>query len=103
MIELRILKALGATVDLARSDKEAHKRLRGAVYDLVLSDIGREGRERAGFEFYPELEKAILEPSVIFYTWGRTEGTPAGAYGMATQPNELMQLIVGALLRRSGV
>ena len=103
LIELRILKALGATVDLAGSDKEALKRLRGAVYDLVLSDVGRGGRECAGFEFFPDLEKTILKPPVIFYTWGMSEGKPAGAFGMTSRPDELMQMIADALLQGSGV
>ena len=97
-IEMKIFKSLGATVDLARSDKQALERLQGAVYDIVLSDVGREGKEDAGFKFFPELQKAILNPPVIFYTMGKTAPKPEGVYGITTRPDELMQLVTDALL-----
>lgn len=100
--ELKILKALGATIDLACSDEEARQRLNGAVYDIVLSDIRRGGREDAGVRFLREVTNAILGPAVIFYV-GDAKGTPPGAYGITTRPDELMHLIVDALLERSRV
>ncbi|MCY4011313.1 MAG: hypothetical protein OXG82_01215, partial [Gammaproteobacteria bacterium] len=39
--EMKVLNRLGATIDVARSDGEARKRLDGGVYDVVLSDIRR--------------------------------------------------------------
>ena len=43
--EMRILKALGASIDLARSDEEAADRLNVAVYDIV---VGHPPRREAG-------------------------------------------------------
>ena len=97
--EMRILKSLGATIDLARSDDEARERLIGAVYDIVLSDIKRGERGDEGIKFLPVATAAILEPAVIFYV-GESKGKPEGAFGIATRPDELMHLIVDALERR---
>lgn len=97
--EMGILKDLGATIDVARCDSEARERLNGAVYDIVLSDIRRGETEDAGIRFLPEASGAMLEPPVIFYV-GESKGTPDGAFGIATRPDELMHLIVDALERR---
>ena len=97
--EAKVLKALGATIDLACSDAEARKRLDGAVYDIVLSDIKRGQRDDAGIRFLPEVGNAVLAPSVIFYV-GESKGTPYGAFGIATRPDELFHLIVDALERQ---
>lgn len=97
--EIGVLKSLGVTIDLARSDSEAQDRLDGAVYDIVLSDIRRGGSGDAGIRFLPEATEAMLGPPVIFYV-GESKGTPDGAFGIATRPDELMHLIVDALQRR---
>ena len=97
--EVRILTDLGATVDLACSDDEAREQLGQAAYDIVLSDIKRGEREDAGIRFLPEIEKAMLVPRVIFYV-SVSKGTPAGVFGIATRPDELMHLIVDAVERR---
>ena len=97
--EVEILRDLGATVDLACSDGEARERLGQAAYDIVLSDIKRGAREDAGIRFLPEIEEAMLVPRVIFYV-SESKGTPPGAFGIATRPDELMHLIVDAVERR---
>ena len=96
-VEMRILKALGATIDLARSDEEARTRLNSAVYDIVLSDINRGGQADAGVRFLDEALGAILNPKVIFYVADAKE-PPRGAYGITTQPDGLMDLIASALM-----
>ncbi|MDD9962632.1 MAG: hypothetical protein OXU70_11125 [Gammaproteobacteria bacterium] len=97
--EMRILKGLGATIDLARSNKDARERLAVAVYDIVLSDIKRGEQGDEGIRFLPEALDALLSPPVIFYV-AESKGTPNGAFGIATRPDELMHLIVDALERR---
>ena len=97
--EMRILKGLGATIDLAVSSDEARERLAAAVYDIVLSDIERGKQGDEGIRFLPEVSDALLSPPVIFYVTV-SKGTPKGAFGIATRPDELMHLIVDALERR---
>ena len=95
--EMRILKTLGATIDLARSDEEARQHLSRSVYDIVLSDIRRDGKADAGIRFLEVAASAILSPKVIFYV-SESKGKPLGAYGIATRPDKLMGLIADALL-----
>ena len=97
--EIGILQSLGATIDLARSDDEARERLNGAVYDIVLSDIKRGERGDEGVRFLPVATGAILAPAVIFYV-AESKGTPEGAFGITTRPDELMHLIADALESR---
>ena len=97
--EMRILKGLGATIDFARSNAEARERLSGAVYDIVLSDIDRGERGDEGIRFLPEALGGMLDPTVIFYV-AESKGTPEGAFGIATRPDELLHLIVDALERQ---
>ena len=97
--EMKLLKGLGATIDLAHSSKDARERLAAAIYDIVLSDIKRGERDDEGVRFLPEVSAALLEPPVIFYVT-ESKGTPEGAFGIATRPDELMHLIVDALDRR---
>ena len=97
--EIGLLNGLGATIDLARGDGEARERLKGAVYDIVLSDIRRGQCRDAGIRFLPEVSDAILAPPVIFYV-RESQGTPGGAFGIATRPDELMHLIVDAVERK---
>ena len=97
--EMSVLNGLGATIDVARSDSEARKQLDGGVYDVVLSDIKRGESQDAGIKFLPVIRDAPLGPAVIFYV-RESKGTPDGAFGIATRPDELMHLIVDALERR---
>ena len=98
--EMRILRDLGVTIDLARSNDQARERLDGAVYDIVLTDIKRGPQGNEGIKFLPTAVGAILEPAVIFYV-AESKGKLAGAFGIATRPDELMHLIADALERRS--
>ena len=97
--EIGLLNGLGATIDLARGDGEARERLKGAVYDIVLSDIRRGQSRDAGIRFLPEVSDAMLAPPVIFYV-RESQGTPGGGFGIATRPDELMHLIVDAVERK---
>ena len=95
-VEIRTLTRLGAAVDLARSDDDARTCLRGAVYDIVLSNMTRDDDERAGAVFLPEIHAAMGPPSVIYYV-GRHRQTPEGAFGLTTRPDELFRLVLQAL------
>lgn len=98
--ELTILRDLGATIDLARSNDQARERLDAAVYDIVLTDIKRGPQGDEGIEFLPTAAGAILEPAIIFYV-AESKGKPEKAFGIATRPDELMNLIADALERRN--
>lgn len=97
--EIALLRKLGATVDIAPSDRQAKERLESAVYDVVLSDMLRHGNEEAGKELLPQIQRAMLSPSVIFYV-GKPRDCPQGAFGLTVEFDELFILIIQALERR---
>lgn len=98
--EIRLLKNLGAIIDLAFTEADAVQRLDGAVYDLVLSDIRRANDPNAGIKFLPHVKAAVLDPPVVFYV--STSGpVPAGAFGLTNRPDELFHFILDALERRA--
>lgn len=100
-IEMGLLHSLGATIDLASSDRNAKQRLESAIYDLVLSDMARGDDHGAGRKFLPQVKSAMLSPPLIFYV-GKPEPLPAGAFGLTVRPDELFNLILDALERRRG-
>lgn len=98
-IEIGMLHKLGATIDLASSDRHAEQRLESAIYDLVLSDMARGDDPHAGRKFLSQVTSATLSPPLIFYV-GKPEALPAGAFGLTARPDELFHLILDALERR---
>ena len=98
--ELRILKDAGVSIDMAKTDAEARLHLHGSVYDIVLSDMRREGHAERGKTFLPEILAAVLKPEVVFYVM-QTRDTPAGAFGLTNRPDMLFNLILDILDRKS--
>ena len=97
-VEIGILTRLGAAIDLARDETEARGCLRGAVYDVVLSNMNRRGNEQAGAEFIEDIRDVPVPPPVIFYV-GRARPKPPLAFGITRRPDELFRLIERALER----
>jgi hypothetical protein len=97
--EIRLLRRLGAMIDLATDDAEARRQFSGAVYDIVISDMGRGQNPDAGEMLIPEIGRAILAPILIFYV-GQDRPAPPGALGLTVRPDELFNLILDALERR---
>lgn len=97
--EIKLLRRLGVIVDLASDDAEARRKLAGAVYDIVLSDMRRGQDLKAGERLIPDIRGAMLTPMLIFYV-GHDQPTPRGAFGLTVRPDELFNLIMDALERR---
>ncbi|QCK88198.1 hypothetical protein E8L99_21775 [Phreatobacter aquaticus] len=97
--EMRILRSFGATIEIARSDESARTSLQRSIFDLVLSDMSRDGNPRAGALFLPEVKNSLFSPPIIFYV-GNRSCSPDGAFGMTTRPDELLHLILDALERK---
>lgn len=96
---------LGLTIFPAPSDDAATRLLSapGPGYDLVLSDIKRDGDSKAGTAF---LRDALLprhpDLPVIFYVteYDPARPAPSGAFGITNRPDELLHLILDALERK---
>ena len=100
--ERATLEALVVEVTAARSTIEALKRLSADPFDLILSDIKREGIPDEGVTALPRLRQVALATPVVIYV-GRVErerGTPAGASGLTNRADELLHLVLDVLERR---
>jgi len=99
--ERRMFRQLKAEVDVAESTDEALRILRRGDYDLVLSDMNREGDATAGLKFLEQLRKEQATP-VIFYIGvvDPSKGVPAQAFGITNRPDELLHLTLDALERK---
>jgi CheY-like chemotaxis protein len=100
VLERRLLRDFGVFVDLAKSNDEAEERFLETPYDVVISDIEREGGE-SGLALPDRLARADPQrPPVIFYVTTLTEGTPDGAVGITNRPDTLMDLILDCVERQ---
>jgi CheY-like chemotaxis protein len=102
--EKQALQALGIHVDVAQTNQDAVQLLGQQPYDLVISDIDREGDPQAGLTFLSELRSMQHPEPVIFYV-GYTDperGTPAYAFAITDRPDELLDYVMDVLVRRRG-
>lgn len=120
--ERRALTSLGVTVDTAKSSDEALKMVAAGNYDLVVSDLIRDEKERdycfggedpyqpanAGCHFMRQLQRLYegkrpqVPPPLIFFS-GSVDpnwGTPVYAFGATTRVDEFFHLVIDVLERR---
>ena len=97
-----ILKKVGFSIDIAKSSREAFQLLKEKQYDLILTDVGRDGKRTEGYEFHLKLIDEKIDIPLIFYTSfvDRSKGVPPYAFGIADLPNELLHLIVDVVQRK---
>ena len=99
--ERAMLRRLQADVEMAQSTAEAEKFLQSQTYDLILSDMKRDGDGQAGLKFLQDYAKHKKRAPVIFYVGhpDPTKGVPAHAFGITHRPDELLHLVMDALER----
>jgi hypothetical protein len=97
--EMKILRRLCVQIDLARSTAEAEQCLHRAVYDIVISDMYREGDPKSGEAMVFAIAESPIPPPLIYYV-GEEREPPTGTFGLTTRPDELFQLIVHAMRSR---
>jgi CheY-like chemotaxis protein len=97
--ECRLLTALGAEVWQVRSTEEALAALPHGRWDLLLSDMGREGVSDAGLQMLKRLPPK--SPPVVFYVGhvDESQPVPPGAFGIADLPEPLLHLVLDVLER----
>ncbi|MGH2354539.1 MAG: response regulator [Chloroflexota bacterium] len=100
--ERRALEALGLAITLSRSTDDALEKLPAGRFDVVITDMGRPGDRQAGYTLLEALRRAGSRVPVIIYS---SSGTPEeraqarqrGAFGRASGPQDLIQLVVSAI------
>jgi CheY-like chemotaxis protein len=102
--ERRMLQSLLVEVEMATSTAAAEKLLqaKGKKYDLILSDMKRDGNSEAGLKFLQGYAKQKKRVPVIFYVGypDPTKPVPLHAFGITHRPDELLHLILDALERK---
>jgi CheY-like chemotaxis protein len=99
-----LLRGLMVCVDAVRSSDEAISRLSAEHYDVVISDMARNGVDDEGIRLLARMRRANLHKHMIF-TVGKYQpelGTPAFAFGITNRVDELLNLLFDALERARG-
>ncbi len=99
--EIEILEVLGIRSTLAHTTDAALKHLSDPKFDMLLSDITRNGSSQAGFDLLEFARKQAPELPFIFYV-GHADpkrGLPPYAFGMTDRPDELIHLVLDAIER----
>lgn len=100
----RILRSLGIAVDVSRSTKSALSMLANVHYDVIVSDMSRDGVPDEGLRFLNELIKRGAYRPVIFTVanFDPSRGVPPYAFGITNRVDEMLNLIFDVLERTKG-
>lgn len=103
--ERQALEALGMSITSSTSTQDALDRTRTTAFDLVISDMGRPGDERAGYTLLSALHKDRNDTPFVIYAGSnlpehRAEAVSRGAVGSTNSPEELLRLVVKGLRER---
>lgn len=103
--EQRVFEQLHAKIEFATSSAQAQKMLAKNKYDLILSDILRNGDATAGLKFLEKYRKTKKRLPLIFYVGSPDpdKPVPVGAFGLTHRPDELLHLVMDALERKKAV
>ncbi len=96
-----LFRAVGMTVDTARSTEEALVLLKQGTYDIIISDIERSGDPRAGIKMLRDLERhRILTPVVIYAMRFNPElGVDYRIFAGTNNPNEVVHYVIDLMER----
>ena len=91
-------------IDLARKSDEGFDALGRADYDLIISNMNRDGNSDEGARFLARVRAAGYSEPVVFYILNLTPSreTPGDAVGITNRPDELVHLVLDGLERVRG-
>jgi hypothetical protein len=95
---------LGVFVDLARSTGEAISKLTSTGYDMVISDMERDGVHDEGMKFLSRARSLGLHRPTVFYLSrvDESRGLPPHAFGITARPDHLLHYVTDVLERERG-
>jgi CheY-like chemotaxis protein len=104
--ERQALEALGVTFVLATSTEEALEKVRRQSFDAIISDMGRALDSQAGYTLLDKLREAGNRTPFIIYAGSgaaehRAEARRRGAIGSTNRPDELFDMVLTALGKKS--
>jgi CheY-like chemotaxis protein len=100
----KILRSLGIFVDIARDTDQALSMMKETRYDVVLSDMSRDGVADEGIRFLNESIRRELHRPTIFTVglFDPARGVPGYAFGITNRIDELLNLVFDVLERERG-
>lgn len=100
--ERRMFRQLGVDIDTVTRNDAALKSIESARYDLMLTDIGRDGQSSSGLDLLRLVHERKPELAVIIYVgdFRPDLGVPGYAFGIAHRPDELLHLTLDVLDRK---
>ncbi len=100
----RILRSLGIMIDVARNTKSALNMLANAHYDVIISDMNRDGIPDEGLRFLNEtIRRGVSRPTIFTVAnFDPSRGVPAYAFGITNRVDEMLNLVFDVLERTKG-
>lgn len=100
----RILQSLGVIVDVARTTKSALNMLANTEYDVIITDMSRDGVPDEGLRFLHEsIKRSLYRPTIFTVAnFDPSRGVPAYAFGITNRVDEMLNLIFDVLERTKG-
>ncbi|WP_430882652.1 hypothetical protein [Fusibacter sp. JL216-2] len=101
--EAEVLNEMGINIDISTSDACALNKLKTMNYDLVYSDIERDGNAKSGIDLAAIMEEEGIQTPIIFYIskLEKAKGTPPYAFGITNRFDELLHLTLDCFSRKS--
>jgi CheY-like chemotaxis protein len=99
-----VLESLKLSVTTTTSTEHALAELDSPTFDVVISDMRRNGDDGAGLALLQRMRDSRIKTPVIF-TPGRYQperGVPVGAFGITNRVDELLNLVFDVLERTRG-
>jgi CheY-like chemotaxis protein len=100
--ERQALEALGIQFTISKSTEDAVERVQKKTYDLIISDMGRPPDLHAGYTLLEKVKEMHITTPFIIYAGSKrpehiAEARKRGVFGTTNDPQELFELVVGAL------
>lgn len=97
--EIMLFEEAGARVDTRLTSVAAEAAIMQVTFDLMISDIDREGNAKEGLRLANLLAQVRNSPPLIFYVAHARRPAPVSAFGITDRPDELVHLVLDALGR----
>lgn len=100
--ERAALEALGIRFVISLSTDDALAKIRKSRFDAIISDMGRPEGAHAGYDLLAKLRKSGNQSPFIIYAGSNLQehkdlARARGAQGSTNRPQELFQLVIGAV------
>lgn len=97
--EIKLFEEAGARVDTRLTSAAAEAAIMHVTFDLIISDIDREGNAQEGLRLAHHLAQVRNSPPLILYVARARRPAPVSAFGITDRPDELVHLVLDALGR----